>query len=172
MKNKGILITISIIIVLLLLIISFNIEEKNSSKNNTSSEGNVLENAQKESTQVSESEKKEFKQINVDDYLNYYSNEDNVLILIARPTCSYCQIAEPILQQIAYENNIDINYLNTDNFSEDDYNKFIESNEMFTEGFGTPILLVVSNSQIVDNVDGLTDKTHYEEFLKKYKFID
>ena len=170
MKNKSALIVIAIITVLLLLLIAISIDEKDTKKK-TNNPQDIISNAELESSKVKDNEKKDFIEINTDEYLNYYNNEGATIVLIARPTCHYCQIAEPILQQIAHEKNIDINYLNTDNFSEDDYNRFKESNELFSEGFGTPILLVVGNNQIVDYIDGLTDKNHYEEFLKKNNFI-
>ncbi len=131
----------------------------------------VLENAQTESSKVEESEKGEFHQINIDTYLTYLNGEEAKLILIARPTCHYCQIAEPIIQKIIHDYNVEINYLNTDNFQGDDQANFINSNEAFKEGFGTPMLLLVQNNKIVDSIDGLTDTAHYLEFMKKYKFV-
>ena len=66
---------------------------------------------------------------------------------------------------------ININYLNTDEFKDDDQEKLVNSDDTFTNGFGTPLLLVVSNNKIVDSVDGLTDNAHYTEFFKKYGYI-
>lgn len=132
----------------------------------------IFENAQKESASVKESEKKELNDINIDTYLEYYQGEENKIILIARPTCSYCQIAKPIIQNIAYEKAVEVFYLNTDNFKNDDETKLVKSNEFFSEGFGTPLLLVVKNNKIVDKIDGLTDKAHYIEFFKNNGFIN
>lgn len=176
MKENKKLITILVIILVLILIIicaSIGGKKEDTTKNATSTENveQTLTNAQKESEAVKDSEKKDFTQINIDKYLEYYAGSENTLILIARPTCHYCQIAEPIIQNIAYKYDIDINYLNTDNFSDDDQEKLIKSDKSFEEGFGTPLLLVVSNNKIVDKVDGLTDAAHYEEFFKKYGYI-
>ena len=62
-------------------------------------------------------------------------------------------------------------YLNTDNFSGEDQNNFIASNEEFSTGYGTPMLLVVGNGTIKNQVDGLTDRTHYIAFLQLNEFI-
>ena len=70
----------------------------------------IYANAQKESETVKSDEMKEFNSIDVTTYLDYYAGEDTKLVLLARPTCHYCQIAEPILQNIMYEYNIDLLY--------------------------------------------------------------
>ena len=162
MKNNKII--IGIIAVVALLMISFFItpkknNEKQNKENNTNiteDANTILANAQKESTNIKDSEKKDFINIDVNKYLEYFNGTEKKIILIGRPTCHYCEIAEPILHNVAFEYNLDINYLNIDNFS---------------EGFGTPTLLIVSEGKIHDKVDGLTDKTHYIEFFKLNDFI-
>lgn len=172
MNKKNYLVIGGICLLVILLVICFGLGEKDSSSKELSDDATVImENAQKESASVAENEKKEFEQINVSRYLELYSANENTLVLLARPTCHYCQIAEPIIQNIAYKNNIDIKYLNTDNFEGDDIVNLRDSNEMFKEGFGTPLLLIVGNNEIKDKVDGLTDKAHYEEFFKVYGFM-
>ena len=175
MNNKKMI--IGIVAIVCLLTISFFISPKDETakkeNNSLSDDANViLTNAQKESESVKETEKKEFVSINVNDYLNYFNSPDQKLVLIGRPTCQYCEIAEPILHNIAFEYNIDIHYLNIDDFSEEDTTNFYHSDESFSEGFGTPTLLSVGNGGIQDKVDGLTDKAHYIEFLKLNKYIN
>ena len=165
MKNKKILIVIGIIVLVVLLIISFNIEEKDTSVVSENPDV-ILSNAEKESTEVKENEKKKLEEINLDKYIEYYEGNQKSVVLIARPTCHYCQIAEPIIQKISKEKDIVINYLNTDNFTEEDQTRFKESNEEFKEGFGTPMLLIIGDNEIKDMVDGLTDKYHYIKFLE------
>jgi len=174
-NNQKIFIGIMIGLLIILIIISCFVGDKKESTENNSNETaaqEIIANAQKEKDSIKEEEKKELLEIKVDEYLELYKESDKQIVLIARPTCSYCQIAEPIIQNIAYENNLDIKYLNTDNFSENDGKNLIESNEYFTEGFGTPTLLVVGEEKIIDVVDGLTDKAHYEEFFEKNGFIN
>ena len=174
-ENKKIVVYILIGLFIIILGFSFVVgSDKNTSSNNDTYSNNpnqIIANAQKESENVKDSEKKELTEINVDTYLEYYKSSDSKLILVARPTCQYCQIAEPIIQNIAYEKNIEINYLNTDNFKDDDESRFVKSDEYFNEGFGTPLLLVVKDNKIIDKVDGLTDKAHYIEFFQKHGFI-
>ena len=166
--NKKVFGIIGIIVLIILFIISCSINLNENKKDNSE---DILENAINESAIVKESEQKAFTEINVDEYINKYNGEEKSIILIARPGCQYCQIAEPILHNIAYKYDISINHLNTDNFQGDDSKKFIESNSFFSNGFGTPMLLIVSNSRIDDMIDGVTDTRHYVEFLKENRFI-
>ena len=169
--NKKYFGVIGIIILLIVVMICITLDPSKNKKISNDPEI-IMENAEEESEEYSNSkEQKKFTEINIDTYLEYYSGSESKIILIARPTCHYCQIAEPIIHKVAYDYDLDINYLNTDNFQEGDLNKLIGSDDMFSEGFGTPLLLVVKDNKIKDTVDGLTDYAHYEKFFKDNKFI-
>ena len=176
MDKKKILAIIGGVIFVALVVISVVVSPKDNGSSNTSTNMSedasvIMNNAQTESAAVKDEEKGEFAQIDVDTYLAYLAGADAKLIMVARPTCSYCQIAEPIVQKIIHDYNVEISYLNTDNFEGDDQVNFINSAETFKEGFGTPMLLLVKDGGIVDTIDGLTDTAHYVDFLKKYEFI-
>lgn len=174
MKNKKTITIIGIILLVVLLVIGCLVggEKDNSSSDNLSNDPQtIMSNAQKESNAVQDDEKVELNEISVDQYLDYYNGKEPKLVLVARPTCGYCQIAEPIIQKLIKDYNLELYYLNTDNLEGSDSAKFTQSNEKFSDGFGTPMLLVVGNKKIIDMVDGLTDTAHYTEFLKDNKFI-
>lgn len=174
-KKKGLKIAGIVIGVLIVLVLAFTVGNKEEKTTTTAELSNnpsdILENAKKESAAVTEKDKKEFPQIDVDTYLEYYNGSEEKLILLARPTCGYCQIAEPILQKMAKDYDITIYYLNTDNFTDESQAKFIQSDELFQSGFGTPLLLIVKEGAIVDKVDGLTDTAHYKEFFTGHGYI-
>lgn len=171
--NKKYFGIIGVIILCILLIICITLDPNKEEKHELSNDPNVImQNAQEQSSSFKNSkEQKTFTEINIDTYFEYYNGSENKIVLIARPTCQYCQIAEPIISKVAYDYDLDINYLNTDNFQNDDAKRFMESNEKFNEGFGTPMLLIISNNKIVDMIDGLTDYAHYEKIFKDNKFI-
>ena len=175
-KKTGNIVLIALLILIVIIGISISPSNKNTKENTTSGSSSnddmetILARAEEESANVKDSEKKELPQINVDTYLEYYNGKENKIILLARPTCHYCEIAEPIIQKVAHDYDLEINYLNTDNFEGEDESNFVSSNETFKE-YGTPTLFIVSNGDIVDMVDGLTDYTHYEDFFKKNGFI-
>lgn len=173
MKDKYKWLILVGIVLLLLLVASFtssNEKESTSSKDSEDVEV-ILSNAQKESKKVTEQQQKELIEVNMNTYLEYYNGEENKIVLLARPTCGYCQVAEPIIKKVAKDYNLDINYLNTDNFTEDDQADLIHSDEFFKEGYGTPVLLVVGQGKIINKVDGLTDTAHYIKFFKETGFI-
>lgn len=126
----------------------------------------IMANAEKESAAVRDEEKRAFIEINLDQYLEYYGGSEKKLILLARPSCEYSVIAFPILQNIMYEYDFDIFYLNSDNFVNDELLRFSQSNDLWKDGIGTPKLFFVKNNSIMEKVEGLVDRAHYLEFFK------
>ena len=110
--------------------------------------------------------------IDIDEYLDLKESSDASIIYIARPTCGYCQQEEPIVKNIVYEYGITVNYLNTDNLDDDGQAKLIKSDDYFSEGYGTPLLLVVKDDEIVDILKGLSDKDTIVNFFKENGFIN
>lgn len=149
---------------------SYQKSDTNSSSSSSSVE-DMTSRAQEESANVSEDEKKDFKDIDVDTYLDLYDGDEKAIVLFSRPTCGYCQIAEPILHHIAYQYDLTINHINTDEMDDDDSTNLVESDDYFSEGFGTPLLVVVSNGKIVDVVSGLVDTASYVDFFTDNGFI-
>lgn len=153
-----------------------NYSESDTNSNNSATSGSsasdMTSRAQQESAKVPDDEKKDFNDIDIDEYLDLYDGSKNSIVLFSRPTCGYCQIAEPILHHIAYQYKLTINHVNTDEMSSSDEKKLVESDDYFSDGFGTPLLVVVSNGEIVDMVSGLVDTENYVKFFTKHGFID
>ncbi len=169
---KAIIIVVVIVLICALCFFASESANSNVSSSNHSSEvSDITSQAQSESSAIKDSEKKDFNDINVDYFVERYNSSKKSIVLLSRPTCSYCQIAEPILHHIAYTYDLEVNHLNTDDFSDDDFSKLTNTNERF-ESFGTPLLVIVSNGEIVDEVSGLTTTKVYTEFFRKYGFIN
>ena len=128
----------------------------------------MYEQAVKDSAGATDSKRKEPNKISVDDYIELYNAEEKSIVLLSRPTCHYCQIATPIIENIIYEKNVKINYINTDDLSDEDNSKLLSSDEYLKSGYGTPLILVVGNSKIIDKIEGLTTKSNYMEFFDEY----
>lgn len=160
-----------LVLLVVAIVVSGIISVKNDSEELSNDGDEIYNNAQAESSSVKEDEKGDFIQIDINQYLEMYNGSEKQIILIARPTCHYCQIAEPILQNLVYEYKLNINYLNTDNLEADDQQTLLNSDEYFSNGLGTPTLVVVGEGKVHDAVDGLTDKAHYKEFFKKNGYI-
>ena len=168
-KKTGII--IGVVVLIGLLIVSCLIPPKGKTEE-LSNDGEVIyANAVSESNSITNEERKPYSSITIDDYLEKYRGTKESIILIGRDTCQYCMIAEPILQKLANDYDLEIYYLNTDYFSEDDINTLANSNEYFNNGFGTPLLMIVKDETIVDTVDGLVDTAHYKLFLRNNGMI-
>ena len=70
-----------------------------------------------------------------------------------------------------YKYDLTINYVSTDYFDEESYQRFSNSNDLL-KSFATPLLMVVSNDQINDSVQGLLDTDGYMNFFTKNGFIN
>lgn len=175
-KNKKVFIVLGVCLLVVILCLSFFIGNDTNQPNveTLSEDPNVIiSNAQTQSKSISEDERREYKKIKVVDYLEYYAGSEAKIVLLGYPECPFCQIVEPILQNLSYEYDIEINYLNTNDFTEEDEKLLLESDEYFqeNEGFGTPLLLIVKDNKIIDKVDGPTDRGHYKKFLDEAGFI-
>lgn len=109
-----------------------------------------------------------FNKVSIDEYLNLIKSSDKQIILIARPTCGYCEKFTPILKQAMEDMNLTINYVNTDNFSSDDWTKFQSSFDyLASDEWGTPLTLVVQDGKIVDKSNGYVELDAIKEFFAK-----
>lgn len=174
---KTILVVLLVIIICLICFFASSSNSKPYSKSSTTTESteednSVLEQATKEAGEVSDEERTAPKEITISEYMDLYNSEEDSLVLISRPTCQYCKIATPIIENIIYEDNVEIHYLNADNLSDDDTATLVSSDEYFQEGYGTPLLLVVGNGSIKDKVEGLVTKESYQAFFQQYGFME
>ena len=168
-KNNIIFGVVAAIVIIALIIISPMLT-KNSKSSDSNDGQELFSRASIESNNVKEEEKKDFNDIDVDTYLAVAHREDKNLVLVGRNGCQYCQIAEPIIQNIMYKYNLDVYYVSTDYFDEESYTKFSNSNELL-KSFATPLFMVVANDEILDYEQGLLDTNSYLDFLKKNEII-
>lgn len=168
----------AIIIILLLVIVfggSYFASEiksnKNTSSKTTTTDQKDTATDSDNDTEISEDKQAELNSIDIEKYLSLKKGSDKSIIYISRPTCHYCQQEDPIIKNIVYETNITVNYLNTDELDDEGNSKLIKSDDYFSEGYGTPLILVVQKNKIVDKIEGLTSKEDIVSFFKKYDFI-
>lgn len=142
-----------------------------SKSNNTTTTNKQENNTTSNDDEISEDKQAELNSIDIDKYLSLKKGSDKSIIYISRPTCHYCQQEDPIIKNIVYETKVTVNYLNTDELDDDGNTKLIKSDDYFSEGYGTPLILVVQKNKIVDKIEGLTSKEDIVSFFKKYDFI-
>ena len=164
------------IVVLVLIIVFgasyFTSELKECDNGGSTTTTSSTNNSSNDSSDISEDEQGDLNEIDIDEYLDLLKGDEASIIYIARPTCHYCQEMEPIVRNIVYEYGVEINYLNTDELDDDGQAKLIESDDHFSEGYGTPLLLVVQNDEIVDIQEGLSTKDTTVNFFRDNGFIE
>lgn len=99
-----------------------------------------------------------FNEVSLDEYLELIKSSEKNVILVARPTCEYCEAFAPILSEASKELNIEVNYIDTDKFSNDDWTTFNNSlSYLSDEQWGTPLTLIVQNGEVVDVNNGYVE---------------
>lgn len=118
--------------------------------------------------------------INYVDYSQYeklIASSTPQLIVIGQTSCSACMMAKPSLLEIGNKYGVKINYLNltelqtSDNGSEL-ITKFNNSLAFLTEeSWGTPLMIVVKNNEVIASSKGFLSTDTYVSFLKEQGFI-
>lgn len=107
-----------------------------------------------------------FNEITYSDYLNKIESDEPFLVVIVKDGCGYCEMYEPILEEVAGEYNLPINYINLTNLSEDEYSDLAESNSYLKKNqWGTPTTLFMVGDTVVDSIGGYVDKDKFLEFV-------
>ena len=113
--------------------------------------------------------------LNYIDYSGYkkvLKAKENTILVIGQTSCSYCMKAKPILNQVADDNNITVNYLNITNLSDEEKTKFNDSLDYLKDNeWGTPLTLIINDGKVIDSANGLLDYDGYTELFKKNKII-
>lgn len=121
----------------------------------------------------------DFIDITIDEYLEILKEEDKSIIYVASPTCSYCSMETPILKKIMSQYDLKVYYLNTSGFydssindyTEDGY-KFINSSEVYEQGYGTPNTIIIQNGEIIDGVYQYVEASSLKDLFERNGFIN
>jgi predicted bacteriocin transport accessory protein len=98
-----------------------------------------------------------------------FNSEENSLIYIGRPTCGYCNLLNPSIEDMKERYNFSYTYINTDVINSKYLNKILQ--ELNISSLGTPYLAIVSNGSVVDTQNGYADYDKVFELLQKNNII-
>lgn len=108
-----------------------------------------------------------FNELSLDEYLTLIEKDEKSIILVARPTCSFCEKFSPILKQAKDDMNLTINYIDTDKFSSEDWTTFQSSLAYLnSEEWGTPLVLIVQNKEVIAENNGYVELDEIKSFFK------
>ena len=118
--------------------------------------------------------------INYDEYEEIINESDKKIVVVGQTSCSHCIAIKPALNSVAEDYDIEINYLNITDMTEEESNSFtdslkkIEYNDPdFVEdgSFGTPLTLIIEDGKVVDYISGSRTKSQLVRDFKKAGLI-
>ena len=109
-------------------------------------------------------------QLTYAEYQEKIDNGDEFVVIVERATCSHCVTYMPIAKEFAEDEEVPMYYVDTDTFSEEDWNSFIKSNTYFkkNEQWGTPTTIVLAGNEAVSYIEGTTNSDRLEELYEEY----
>ena len=81
----------------------------------------------------------------------------------------------PVAEKFAKDENLPMYYIDTDEMSEEDWDKLPKSNTFFKKkgnDWGTPTTLVLAGKDAVDYIEGETTASDLKKLYKKYFDLD
>lgn len=112
--------------------------------------------------------------IDISELEKLVNNSDKSIIVLGQTGCGACIQAKPILNNIAKEKNVKINYLEIDLISDEEDYKIVGQilNDLGIEELYTPYLMVVQNKKELDNIIGLDSEDNYVKLFRQHGFIE
>lgn len=98
--------------------------------------------------------------------------EEKEILFLGRPTCGFCNLLKPILDDISKQYHFEYRYINTDELSKKELAKLLEKLEIRTSTFSTPRILITEKDRITDSYIGYMDDISVFHFFKKNGFIN
>lgn len=111
-----------------------------------------------------------FTEITYSEYEEKMNTEAPFLVVVVRDGCGYCEMYEPILEEVSGEYKIPIYYINMSNLSSEEYTALGTSNSYFKKNqgkWGTPTTLFMYGESVIDSISGYVDKDELVDFVKE-----
>ena len=117
--------------------------------------------------------KDEYTEITYSEYEEKMHTEAPFLVVIVRDGCGYCEMYEPVVEEVANELGIPVNYLNLTNLSSEESNKLSKSNSYLKKNqWGTPTTLFMVGDKVIDSIGQYVDKDTFVSFVKENIKVD
>lgn len=111
-----------------------------------------------------------FTEIDADGYMDALNGEELRVVYLGRPTCGYCIQFLPYLKQAQAEYGYTTLYIDTDEISNDDLTRVLETMGLELSTFGTPTIALVHNGEVVDMQIGYTEYSSFASLLENNGF--
>lgn len=112
-------------------------------------------------------------EVDFDRFMVLYRRSTPSVVVLVQTTCGYCNMYKPIIDEIAYDENINIYYLDITKLTNSEYNQLINNVDFFEENtsWGTPTTLIVKDSSTIDYLAGYTNSDTTLRFYRKNSII-
>lgn len=109
-----------------------------------------------------------FTEMTYEQYKEKVSNNELFMVVIVKDGCGYCEMYEPIVEEVAKEKNLPFYYINLTNLSAEDKEELSTTNKYLKKNkWGTPTTLFMYGENIVDSISGYVEKDTFESFVKE-----
>ncbi len=118
------------------------------------------------------------------DFINYANKNTNTFMVFGKSTCHYCNMYEPILNNVSSEYGIEVIYVDLGALTQEDYYRVLNSSLMIprkcnnsgvdiplSSGFGTPLSLFVNSGYTYDCIRGYKDHDTLVGILRTIGYI-
>ena len=113
------------------------------------------------------------KTISYTEYEELMNSNKPFLMVIIQDGCGYCEMYEPVVEEVANELGIPVNYLNLTNLSSEESNKLSKSNSYLKKSqWGTPTTLFMVGDKVIDSIGQYVDKDTFVSFVKENIKVD
>ena len=107
----------------------------------------------------------------VSSFHNAFAGADAKLIYIGRPTCGFCNLVNPTIEEFAEKYNLDYLYINSDQLSKTKLNKILDKLDVAYATFGTPYFAIVANNGVIASHPGYGPEEELFAFLQQNNLI-
>lgn len=113
------------------------------------------------------------KTISYSEYEELMNSNKPFLMVIIQDGCGYCQMFEPIVEEVANEYKIPVNYLNITNLTSEESVSLNKSNSYLKRNnWGTPTTLFMVGNEVIDYIDRYVEKEDFVSFVKENIKVD
>jgi len=109
-----------------------------------------------------------FTEITYNQYMEKVNNNELFLVVIVRDGCGYCEMYEPIVEEVANEYKLPLYFINLTNLTDEERNELSSTNKYLKRNkWGTPTTLFMYGENIVDSISGYVEKEEFVSFVKE-----
>lgn len=114
-----------------------------------------------------------FHEITYDEYATKLTEEKAFLVIIVKDGCGYCEMYEPIVEDVSNEYQVPIYYINLAHLTSEEAEALSKSNSYLKRNeWGTPTTLFMYGDAVVDSISGYVEKDEFVNFIKENIKVD